>query len=366
VQFFQRQEIKDVLSYLRLAANPSDEVAFERAVAVPRRGVGKVSVAKLVAHAREHGLDLVTAAAEARRVGGVTPRAAGELERFGELILGIAELDEETPADEVLTRVLEESGMLEALDGAGADGVTRRENLDELVAGARHHAARSETPGFRAYVEEVALRTDLDGWDPEEDTLTLMTAHNAKGLEFDVVFVAGLEEGLLPHSSSMDDPDGLEEERRLFYVALTRARQRCYLSAGRDRRRMNRYESARPSRFVDEIPSEHLERRDPWGLGLSSGRYSGGTTARRMRAGSVPGGGAEHAVAYEDPVFEVGAERAATALVGRLVRHAKFGRGVVLSQEGTGENAKCEVRFMGETHKKIVARFLDVEDEYDA
>jgi len=389
VHFFARREVKDALAYLKLAANPLDEVAFERAVSVPKRGVGKVSVEKVVALAATKGGDLVQACLDAAVEAGVSGKAAQELLRFGTLIRRLQEEPEDAPADQTMEMLIRESGMVDELLRGGPDAEQRRENLDELVAGARHHALREETPGFRAYLEEVSLRTDLDGWDPGEETLTLMTAHNAKGLEFEVVFVAGLEEGLFPHQSSADDPEKLEEERRLFYVALTRAKERAHLSASLDRRRMNRFEPSVPSRFIDEVPGEHLERRDPWGLGLSSGRFS--TKAKRVTRrpgsgrgpgtgygyGSSSGGGPDPAHGrprrlppsrvteggYEEPTLDLDGDRDTPELLGKVVFHARYGRGVVLAQEGRGETAKCQVRFMGQVTKKIVARFLDVEDD---
>jgi DNA helicase-2/ATP-dependent DNA helicase PcrA len=387
VHFFARREVKDVLAYLKLAANPLDQVAFERAVAVPKRGVGKVSIDKVVALATAKGGDLVQACMDAAVEAGISGKAAHELLRFGNLIRRVQEEPEDAPADQTLEMVIRESGMVDELLRGGPDATTRRENLDELVSGARHHALREETPGYRAYLEEVSLRTDLDGWDPGEEYLTLMTVHNAKGLEFEVVFVAGLEEGLFPHQSSMDDPAQLEEERRLFYVALTRAKERGHLSASLDRRRMNRFEPSVPSRFLDEVPDEHLERRDPWGLGLSSGRLSrkakrvtrqrsdgpyyerggggGGSGApdpthgrpRRLPPSRVTEGG------WEEPTLDLDGDRETPELLGKVVFHARYGRGVVLAQEGRGEAAKCHVRFMGQLTKKIVARFLDVEDD---
>jgi DNA helicase-2/ATP-dependent DNA helicase PcrA len=254
--------VKDVLAYLKLAANPRDETSFDRAIGMPRRGVGDVSRSRFLDHARAAGLGLVEAALAAPGIAGLTRNAAEELHRLGSLLRTLQERESTMTADEALTFVVAESGIWNALAGEGAENESRRENVAELVAGARHFAARSEIPGFRAYLEEVSLRTDIDAWDPGADALTLMTAHNAKGLEFDVVFVAGLEEGLFPHASSSESEAGLEEERRLFYVALTRAKRHLTLSTCRARRRRGELMEAEPSPFLEELPREMLEFRE--------------------------------------------------------------------------------------------------------
>ncbi len=383
VAFFQRREVKDVIAYLKLAANPLDAIAFERAVGVPRRGIGKVSLERVLREAAAFEGDIVRACVEAPVAASVSGKAAEELRRFGDLISRIQAFDETVAANEVLEFVVRESGLWEGLVDQGAESASRREHVEELVSSAEHFALRAETPGFRAYLEESALRTDLDAWDPGEDCLTLMTVHNAKGLEFDVVFVAGLEEGLFPHGSSLDSPEDVEEERRLFYVALTRARHQAFVSAAIERRRMNRFEAATPSRFVDEIPETLLRKQDPFGLGLSSGRFSarvkrarrttpftGGSGASDTAHGAVrrhrPPASASVPVTYEEPSIDVNDDRVQPGLEGRIVWHAKYGRGVVLKQDGTGESAKCEVRFMGQMTRKIVAKFLDAEDDTGA
>jgi DNA helicase-2/ATP-dependent DNA helicase PcrA len=381
VHFFGRAEVKDVLAYLKLAANPRDAVAFERAAQSPKRGIGKVSLDRLLASSAAFGGDLVEAACQAAFVPGLSGKAADEVMRFGALIRSVQRDAAEKSVNEILEAVIRDSGMLEGLLKAGPEASSRRENLEELVAGAQAFAVRTGALGIEQYLEEMALRTDLDSWDPGEDTISLMTVHNAKGLEFDVVFLAGLEERLFPHSSSIETTEGLEEERRLFYVAVTRARRKLFLSATVGQRRILRFESSEPSRFLDEIPTALLERRDPWGLGLGSGRYSAhGTRARRISRDPTrvaSGSGTEHGapkryrgsasapIGEDGPVIDLHDDRGSTEYLGRVVWHAKYGRGCVVAQEGSGESAKCEVRFLGQTVRKIVARFLDFEGGLD-
>jgi DNA helicase-2/ATP-dependent DNA helicase PcrA len=371
VQFFHRREVKDVLAYLRVAANPRDVVSFERAVGAPKRGVGKVSLARFFEGASAFGGDLVTAARRANELPGLLRGATEELMKLGALLCRIQE-SAGRPVDEVLELILRESGIGDQLADEGPEAAARRENVDELVSGARYFAAREEQAGFREYLQEVSLTADIDGWNAGENAVTLMTAHNAKGLEFEVVFVSGLEEGLFPHASALEDRAQLEEERRLLYVALTRAKRRCVLSASIERRRMNRLEGGKPSRFIREIPEGLIDRRDPWGLGLSSGRYSADSQVRRRAAfgGHRAAGGAgaygRHGTddGGEGPVIDLRSERR-TRYLGRVVLHPKFGRGVVIGEDGEGDARKCEVRFANQLHKKFFARFLTLEEGGD-
>jgi len=380
VHFFGRAEVKDVIAYLRVAMNPVDRVAFERAVGAPKRGIGKVSLDRVVEASTRFGGDFVEAALHAPFALGLTGKAADELLKLGQLLRRVQTTSETKPANEVIEEIIRDSGLWEGLAQGGPDAASRREHLEELVAGAQAFAVRTGALGVRAYLEEMALRTDLDAWQPGEEVVSLMTVHNAKGLEFDHVFIAGLEEKLFPHSSSMENDDGLEEERRLFYVALTRARRRVFLSASVGQRRVLRFEDSEPSRFLSEVPAELIENRDPWGLGLSSGRYApGGKRVHRVaRGGGYPSfsRGAEaptqhgaprrlrpsHAHVPDDvPEIALDDDRREREYVGRVVWHAKYGRGCVISQDGSGEGAKCDVRFINQPTRKIVARFLDFE-----
>jgi len=272
--------------------------------------------------------------------------ASGELPPAGAagaaaLVRLLAELEEERgqSPDRLLERVLEETRYLEFLEESSPeDARERRDNVEELVHGARLFAAQHPESGVEEFLSEAALVADVDRWTESEDRVVLLTAHNAKGLEFPVVMVAGCEEGVFPHSSALADEKELEEERRLFYVALTRARDEVMLSAAAFRRRYDGGGAGELSRFVREIPPHLLVSEDPPGLG---------------RAGRSP----------DDERVEAAARSRRHEAVGRTVYHADFGAGTVLDVEGAGGNLKFTVRFGPRVGiKKVLGRFLHPDD----
>jgi DNA helicase II / ATP-dependent DNA helicase PcrA len=361
VSFYQRREVKDLLAYLRLAVNPADAVAFWRVWNTPRRGLGPAVRARVEAVAAERGLSPL----EALRALADEAALAGAAARGATALLGV--LDELTArrdeaVDVLCMRLLEGTGYLRHLEGMGEEDLAdRRANVEELVATAGSFAAAGGGT-LSDYLAETALLTDADRLSEDADRVLLLTAHNAKGLEFDTVVVAGLEEGLFPHASSLDDDAELEEERRLFYVALTRARDEVLLTAALSRRRYGALSGGlggQVSRFVDEIPPELLEREAPALAAWSSLRgVEGGGGARRRdapaSAGSWRTGGRAGSARAEAAPARAGAARRA---LGREVCHEVFGRGIVVDAEGTGGELKCTVRFATGT-KKVMGRFL--------
>jgi DNA helicase-2/ATP-dependent DNA helicase PcrA len=349
VYFYQRREIRDLLAYLRLLVNPADEESLRRALAAPRRGVGEVSFGRFLEFARGAGLDPAAALPRAEEAPGVPVTAARELAAFGALLAG-------TPAarvDEALRSLLEASRFLQHVEGMDpATAQSRLENVEELVAGAARFAESSDDPSVERYLSEISLYTDLDRWDESADAVTLMTVHNAKGLEFREVIVAGLEEGLFPHASSLGDPGEIEEERRLFYVAVTRAEERAVLLAAVRRHRFGRSDpDGEVSRFVREIPEGLLAWREP------AAAPSPGLFTRRRAPRTVPAGDGRRYVYDEEtpPPDESG-------LVGARVTHARFGAGIVMQTDGTGPDARVVVQFHAGFRKKLVARYLDWEE----
>jgi DNA helicase-2/ATP-dependent DNA helicase PcrA len=338
VRFYERREIRDVLAYLRLIANPRDVAAFERAVRWPRRGVGEVTRARLLARARDAGLTPVEAAARAREARDVPAAGVRGLEAFGELVGRYRSLADELPAAELLRRLVEELDLLQALREEGPEGEERAENVSELVgaaaevderAGRSRESAVPATPeavlsSLDRFLQEVALVADVDRTDPDADAVLLMTLHNSKGLEFPCVFLAGMEEGLCPHSRSTGSAEELEEERRLLYVGLTRARERVVLTHAASRHRFGRRSWSAPSSFLRELPEEHFEER---------------------RVGAEADGTAEGAAAPDCP-FEVG----------DAVRHPRFGEGTVIEVHAAGGDPRLEVAFEdGRTRHLILA-----------
>lgn len=262
-RFYERAEVKDLMAYLRVVANPADREAFTRAAGSPKRGLGPAALAKVAQAAEAQGASMDAVARDAAAVPGLNVAQRDGLQALGGLIERLRHMDASgSPPDRVMERAIEDSGLREALlaDGPAEAGLGRLDNLQELVGVAAEYTARAEQPSLAGFLEEVALVSAVDEADDDAGRVTLMTVHNAKGLEYDVVLVTGLEEGLFPHARSIDDPDGLEEERRLCYVALTRARERLVLSHAASRALRGNRMYAIPSRFIDEIPDDALGR----------------------------------------------------------------------------------------------------------
>ncbi|HWV58268.1 MAG TPA: 3'-5' exonuclease, partial [Longimicrobiales bacterium] len=262
-RFYERREIMDVLAYLRLISNPRDAGAFDRIVNIPRRGVGDASRAKLLTWAIQNGLPIVEAAARAAECPGLTGAVVRTLQDFAALIQRYREYGDTLPVGELIERLVAEIELPQWYMEEGPDGVDRVDNVKELVAGAHEFQALDigdelEDVGIitplDAFLQKVSLVADVDRHDPEANAVTLMTLHNAKGLEFTIVFLSGLEDGLFPLSRSVEDPAALEEERRLFYVGLTRAQRKLYLTHARTRRRAGEVLACKASSFLDPIP----------------------------------------------------------------------------------------------------------------
>jgi len=341
VSFYERREVKDLLAYLRLAANPRDTTALLRVLNVPKRGLGDQARQRLEARLAERGEPGPDALLALARSGEIPRAGAAGAAALGELLAGLAPSATE-PVDRLLERVVEETRYLDYLEESDPDGAAdRRENVEELVHAGRLFAAAHPGAGVEEFLSEAALVADVDRWTESEDRAVLMTAHNAKGLEFPVVMVAGLEEGVFPHWSSLEDEKELEEERRLFYVALTRAREEVIVSASAFRRRFDGGSGGELSRFVREIPPHLLISESPPGLGSRP-------AAGRSGSGRV----------YEAP-----RPRTDHEAVGRTVYHESFGRGTVLEAEGQGPDTKFTVRFARAGVKKVIGRFLTADDD---
>jgi DNA helicase-2/ATP-dependent DNA helicase PcrA len=366
VSFYARREVKDLLAYLRLALNPTDRVAFWRVWNTPRRGLGDALRTRLEAREPDRPLEALRAlAAEGALKGGAKTGAESFLGLMDELTARLAE-----PPDALLRLVIERTEYLRTLDESGeGDAADRRANVEELVAAAETFALAAGTfvegattegaEGLAGFLAESALITDADRVEEGADRVLLLTAHNAKGLEFPVVIVAGLEEGLFPHASSFEEAKEMEEERRLFYVAITRARDEVLLTAAAYRRRMAAggafvARGGQVSRFVEEIPAELLDRVETQAVAMAGVRAAagGGGWSSRGPGGSGSGRRSESA---DGPAYRTTGALART--VGREVHHETFGRGVVVMAEGEGSEIKFTVRFGGQT-RKVLGRFL--------
>jgi DNA helicase-2/ATP-dependent DNA helicase PcrA len=387
-RFYDRREIKDALAYVKAVVNPADEVSVKRVLNVPKRGVGDSSIGRLDAYARSHGLTFTDALKEAPAAG-VTGRAVKGIAEFLALIEGLEPFAPEGPAA-LIEAAMSRSGYvaeLEAEHSIEAEG--RIENLAELVGAARDYGSVDE------FLERISLVADTDELDDDDSSVILMTLHSAKGLEFPVVFLIGLEDGVFPHLRAIGEPDELEEERRLAYVGITRARERLYLTHAWARTLYGGTQYNPPSRFLDEIPdtlvqsvegNRRASRRSSGsrygsgsggygsGSGSGGGSYGGdGWGTRRRRAedddwsGSVIGGGGR---SHRDVVIDAAlkptrpAPSGADALdlrVGDDVHHAKFGDGVITAIEGTGDKAEAVVQFAGVGEKRLLLAWAPLE-----
>lgn len=256
VEFYQRKEIKDVLAYLRLCVNPADEVAFMRIVNVPSRGIGKATVEAIQSFARQTGGTIMEALRHPDLAKSLKGRARNSVARFAAFFDELAQLPQ-TPVEPFVHKVIEKSKYLAYLEKqSGSEDIDRVENVQELASAAADYDREQEEATLTGFLEEVALVSDVDDLDESTDVVHLMTLHSSKGLEFPVVFVTGLEEGILPHSRSADSEDGMEEERRLCYVGMTRAKQELVLTHARERTVFGRTNYCIPSQFLDEIPND--------------------------------------------------------------------------------------------------------------
>ncbi len=375
LRFYDRAEVKDLLAYCKLVANAKDSAAWLRAVNTPRRGIGKRTLELVEERARAHGVSLPEASRDLM-LSDPSSRVGRSLAGFEDLLQRIRTGVQGQPADRAGAKILKMSGLREALVKEGTlEAETRLENLGELLSAMGDYADDAPDPGLPGFLEQIALVTDTDKLDRKSDAVSLMTMHAAKGLEYDVSFVAGLEDGLVPHANSVGQ-NGIEEERRLLYVAMTRARKHMHMSWARTRRRFGVDEYNLRSPFVGDVPEELLERsggapRVSRGGGLSpatigSRSFSWGGGGRTRGAGGRTSGrpsptrfGARRPPPRREPAETVIQRGEGDTLQpGSVVRHGSFGRGKVIDVAGYGSQARVTVRFASVGVKKVIARFL--------
>ncbi|TMQ21020.1 MAG: DNA helicase II [Candidatus Rokuibacteriota bacterium] len=336
VRFYERREIKDALAYLRLILNPADDVAFRRAIGAPSRGIGPTTLGRLDEEAGRQSRPLLAVAAEPPA--DVRGKARGALEAFAALIGRLAGQRRDLAPPAFIDLVLDQTGYREALrQERTPEGEARLENLEELIAAAEDFTHTAAEPTLDGFLDGVALMSDVDELKDADSRVTLMTLHSAKGLEFPAVFLTGLEEGVFPHARSMNDPDEVEEERRLCYVGVTRAKERLTLSWALHRR-IHGYGVGEPSRFLREMPEDRL-------LPLNGGRVQ---EPAALAAREVP--------RYEPE------EESWPIRVGARVRHARFGEGLVVGVERDGADTVVTVGFASVGRKRLSLQYAQLEE----
>jgi len=362
VSFYERREVKDVLAYLRLIANPADDEAFVRIVNVPRRGIGDASLSQLLRTATQWGRPLLETARAAERIADLRPNVREAFQALARLIdelrARVADADPATALEQVIAAV----GYGPYLADEGPEGIERLENVQELIAGAAAWAETAvdegdeggATSSIERYLTQAALVTSADQGTGDPTGVTLMTVHMAKGLEWPVVTLAGLEDGLFPLARAAAEPGGLEEERRLCYVGLTRAREKLYLSWARTRYRNGRLELSESSRFLEALPPAVVEQRSTtpqW----DRARHAGG--ARRGARASVE-------IEWEAEA----SQDAPRYIAGERVRHRKFGSGVVRAVSGSGRELKVMVEFDDSEigTKQLLVAYAGLEREWES
>ena len=342
IRFYERKEIKDIIGYLSLIINTKDTISLRRVVNFPPRGIGLKTVDKCFEKAEKRKMELLDVLNEPDDMG-IRGKQAEALRRFYGTIMKYNELLPKLNAGELVRTLLEEIGIKNYYSkNRTPDDNERYENVLEFLRGVDEFMVRNPDGGLRDFLEEISLLTDLDNWNDQSNRVTLMTVHASKGLEFPVIFLSGLEDGLFPLYSSLDYKEKLEEERRLFYVALTRAMEKVYLLYALQRRRMGSDDlNGTPSRFIKEIPKEKLE------------KISFTSALTRRVIGGKPGKHTKTALRRTVVIFD-------DFKVGDSVEHAIFGIGKVMAISGQGENQRVGIEFKDGLKKKLVVKFANL------
>ena len=342
VRFYERKEVKNVIAYLRLVVNLKDTISLRRIINFPARGIGAKTIDKCVQQAKKDRIEFIDVLKNPNDME-IRGKQADALFKFYNIIIKYHDLRKKLSASELARSLVEEIGILAHFkDSKEPESKDRLDNVLELLTSIEEFTVRNPDAELSAFLEDVSLQTDIDNWNDSDNRVTLMTIHSSKGLEFPVVFIAGMDEGLFPLFRSLDDKNELEEERRLFYVALTRAEEKVYLLYETNRRRMGAETvNGLPSRFINEIPEESLDR-----ISFSS------AVTRKFVAGKRKRDGLTQMVRtvtdFDD--FQVGDN----------VEHSIFGAGKIMALSGTGENQRVGVLFNDGTRKKLIVKFANL------
>ena len=342
VRFYERKEVKNVLAYLRLVVNLKDTISLRRIINFPARGIGAKTIDKCVQQAEKDKIEFIDVLKKPNKMD-IRGKQANALHEFYNTIKKYHDLSEKLSASELASSLVEEIGILSHLkDSSEPDAKDRFDNVAELLTSIEEFSLREPKASLSRFLEDVSLQTDIDHWNDSDNRVTMMTVHSSKGLEFPVVFIAGMDDGLFPLSRSLDDKKELEEERRLFYVALTRAEERVYILYATNRRRMGAETvNGLPSRFINEIPEDSLEK-----ISFSSAVTRKFIINRRKKEGLTQM--VRTVTDFDD--FQVGDN----------VEHSIFGAGKIMALSGTGENQRVGVVFNDGTRKKLIVKFANL------
>ncbi|MBR6267983.1 MAG: ATP-binding domain-containing protein, partial [Selenomonadaceae bacterium] len=383
LKFYDRKEVKDILAYLRVIFNPFDTVSLLRIINVPKRGLGTTSLGRLNEYAAANDLslfDVISNPDMLDEIQGITGRVKKPLEDFSSMIFEFIGQLGTMPLDELLTKLMEDSGYIKELEAEkNPENESRLENLKEFVGVAKDFMKNEEEPTLENFLSQVSLVSDLDNSELEDDRVTLMTLHAAKGLEFPTVFLVGMEEGIFPHSRTLMEPEELEEERRACYVGITRAQRKLFLTYAGMRSLYGHTSMNPPSRFLEEINEEHLEelesnrRKNSFQSEMSSYGYSSGsygntgwsqnrtkssfqTSQTRQTPNAAP---AKKTAAPKGPSIKPNTSVIWKA--GDKARHGKWGIGTVVSVRGTGEETELKIAFPDIGIKGLMQKYAPIE-----
>jgi DNA helicase-2/ATP-dependent DNA helicase PcrA len=352
VKFYERKEIKDILAYLKIIANPKDSVSLRRIVNFPLRGIGETTVGKIEKFSETLNISLFEGMGRVKEISSISSGMANRVFEFYEMISKYQKSSKKISAAELTSSLTHETGIITHLKNEydQYESESRLDNVYELFSTIEIFSTEREKEkkdsSLSAFLEDVALLSDIDSMNTTRNSVTMMTLHSSKGLEFPVIFITGMEMGLFPLQRNFADNSELEEERRLLYVGMTRAQENLYLSYARSRRRFNNINYTSPSLFLDEIPSEFIDEKLAVSPKIETGKSKRSTRRKKI-------------LEYFNQEDE-SQEEATEYTVGTRVYHETFGKGEVIGVEGQGDKMKISIRFEGEVYKKLIAQYANL------
>ncbi len=357
LKFYERKEIKDIIAYLRVIFNPADSLSLLRIINVPKRGIGDASLAKIQAYAAANNVSLFEAVSNAAAIDGLSSRFVSKLDDLAGIIFELMNLASEAPVEDLIDRVLRDTGYLEELENERTpQAQSRIDNLHELISVAQEFAASEEENNLENFLAHVALVSDIDDTELGEDAITLMTLHSSKGLEFPVVFLVGMEEGLFPHARTLMDETEIEEERRLCYVGITRAKEKLFLSSTKMRTIYGNTVTYPPSRFLQEIPArlvKTIKRQERFSALENFKQVSEKYSARPQKPASTFN---PHSFMPQKPAAAAGGT-GTRFNTGDRVSHSKWGEGMIVSVKDSPDGQEVKVAFAGAGVRSLLTKY---------